>query len=155
MQDYTASYTVKQSPEEVYAAINRVRDWWGDEIEGETDRLGAEFEYHALDLHHTTQRITELEPAKRVVWRVVDSRINFVEDVHEWEGTDVIFEIIGKEDGTELRFKHVGLVPEIECFGQCSSGWNFFIRHSLYNLITTGRGEPLQKATAEAQIARM
>jgi hypothetical protein len=34
------------------------------------------------------------------------------------------------------------LVPEFECFGQCSNAWGYYINTSLRNLITTGRGHP-------------
>ena len=56
---YTTSFTVEQSPEEVFDAINNVRGWWSGEIDGSTDKLGAEFKYRCQDVHDTTQRITE------------------------------------------------------------------------------------------------
>ena len=90
---YTTSFTVEQSPEEVFDAINNVRGWWSGEIDGSTDKLGAEFKYRYQDLHDTTQRITEWVPGKKVVWHVVDSHINFVKDRTEWNGTDIVFEI--------------------------------------------------------------
>lgn len=144
-QDYTTSFTVDQSPEELFAAVNNVRGWWSEEIEGDTDRLGAEFEFHYRDLHRTTQKITELVPGKKVVWHVVESQINFVRDKAEWKGTDIVFEIGRKGERTELRFTHVGLVPAIECYGECTEGWGFYINGSLYRLITTGKGEPNPK----------
>jgi hypothetical protein len=147
-QDYTTSFTVDQSPEEVFAAVNNVRGWWSQDVEGDTDKLGAEFIFQSEDLHRSTQKITEFVPGKKVVWHVVDSQINFVKDKSEWEGTDIVFEITRKNDRTELRFIHTGLIPAIECYGQCSTAWNFYINRSLFTLITKGQGEPSPKDKA-------
>jgi hypothetical protein len=125
---YTTSFTVEQSPEEVFDAISNVRGWWSGEIDGSTDKLGAEFRYRYQDVHDTTQRITEWVPGKRVVWHVVDSHINFVKDRTEWNGTDIVFEIDRKNGKTELRFTHVGLVPAFECYGDCSGAWGSYIK---------------------------
>ena len=141
-QNYTTSFTVDQSPEEVFIAINNVRGWWSGEIDGRTDKLGAEFKYRYKDLHKTTQKITELAPGKKVVWQVVESHINFVKDKNEWNGTDIVFEIAKKGGETELRFTQVGLVPAFECYGDCSGAWGFYINDSLRSLITTGEGQP-------------
>ncbi len=139
---FTTSFTVDQSPDEVFRAINDVRAWWSGEIDGSTDELGAQFTYRYEQLHRSTQTITELGPGKRVVWHVSDASLNFVEDKTEWNGTDVVFDIARKGDKTEVRFTHVGLVPRFECYGACSGGWSFYVNESLRNLIVTGRGEP-------------
>lgn len=140
--DYTISYTVDQSPEEVFAAINNPRGWWSEQIEGTTDKLDGEFKYHYQDLHRSTQKITELVPGRKVVWHVVDGEINFVKDKSEWQGTDVVFEIAKQGSQTQLRFTHVGLTPGIECYGKCAGAWGFYINESLRGLITAGRGDP-------------
>ena len=144
-ESYTISYTVDRSPQEVFDAINNVRGWWSGEIDGRTDKLGAEFTYRYQNLHRTTQKITELVPGKKVVWRILDSYINFVKDKAEWNGTDVVFEIVKQGAKTELRFTHVGLVSAIECYGKCAGAWGFYINESLRNLITTGEGDPNEK----------
>jgi hypothetical protein len=141
-RNYTTSITVDQSPEEVFAAINNVRGWWSEEIEGDTDRLGAEFKFHQEDLHRSSHKITEFVPGKKVVWHTTDSYISFVIDETEWKDTDVVFEIARKDGKTELRFTHVGLVPAIQCYGNCSGAWGFYINESLRSLITTGKGQP-------------
>jgi uncharacterized protein YndB with AHSA1/START domain len=149
-KDFTTSFTVDQSPAEVFQAVNNVRGWWSGEIDGDTDKLGTEFEYRYRNVHRTMQKITEFVPGKKVVWHVTDSQINFVKDKTEWNGTDIVFEI-GKKDGkTELRFTHIGLVPAIECYGGCSGAWGFYINESLRNLITTGKGEPNPKEKIDA-----
>ena len=124
-EDFTTSFEVDQTPEEVFDAINNVRAWWSGEIDGSTDKLGEVFTYRYKDLHRTTQKITELVPGKRVVWHVTDAQLNFVEDKNEWNSTDVVFDIIPKGDKTEVRFTHVGLVPAFECYGGCSGAWGF------------------------------
>ena len=144
-QNYTTSFTVDQTPEEVFDAINNVRGWWSDEIDGSTNKLGAEFTYRYKDLHRTTQKITELVPGKKVVWHVTDATLNFVKDKTEWNGTDIVFEIKSKDGKTELRFTHIGLVPTFECYGGCSGAWGFYINDSLRSLITTGKGAPNKK----------
>ena len=150
-QNFTAAFSVYQSPEEVFDAINNVREWWSEEIEGRTDKLGAEFEFRHKDDHRSTQKITELVPGKKVVWHVSDAQLNFVKNKSEWNGTDVVFEIAKKDDKTELRFTHVGLVPASECYGGCSGAWGFYINDSLRNLITTGKGQPARKEKGHAK----
>jgi hypothetical protein len=144
-KNYTASFTVDQSPDDVFDAVNNVRGWWSGDIDGRTDTLGAEFTYRYQDLHRSTQKITEFVPGKKVVWHVLDAKINFVEDKDEWNGTDIVFEIDSKGSKTELRFTHVGLVPGIECYGKCSGAWGYYINESLRSLITTGKGDPNEK----------
>jgi Activator of Hsp90 ATPase homolog 1-like protein len=135
-QDFTTTFTVDQTPEEVFAAINDVRGWWTGEIEGSTDKVGDEFTYRYEDLHHSRQRIIELVPGASVVWHVLDASLSFVKNKTEWKGTDIVFSIGRTGDQTVVRFTHVGLVPNVECFDACSNGWDFFVGGSLRNLIT-------------------
>jgi uncharacterized protein YndB with AHSA1/START domain len=142
MNGFTASFVVDQTPEEVFAAINNVRGWWSEEIEGDTDKRGSEFRYHFKDVHRCTMKITELIPGKKVVWHVLDNYFSFAKDKTEWIDTKIRFDISKKGDKTEVRFTHVGLVPEYECYDVCSNAWNSYVNGSLRNLITTGKGQP-------------
>jgi len=141
-QSYTTTFLVDQTPEEAFAAINNVRGWWSGEIEGRTDRLGEEFTYRYKDVHYSKQKLVEVVPAKRVVWRILDASLSFTEDKNEWKGTNVVFEVSRRGDKTEVRFTHEGLVPQFECFDKCSNAWGFYINGSLKSLIATGKGEP-------------
>jgi hypothetical protein len=135
--DYTTSFTVDQSPDEVFAAINNVRGWWSGKpgVEGSTSKLGDEFTYQYEPHHVSRQKIIELSPGKKVVWRVVDGCINFVKDKTEWNGTTITFDIAKKGNKTEVRFTHVGLSPKIECFDGCSDAWSSYIKGSLRDMI--------------------
>ena len=140
--DFAITILVDRTPEEAFAAINNVRGWWSGAIEGDTDKLGAEFTYRYDDMHRSRQRITELVPGKRVVWRVVDSHLSFLTDKSEWNDTEIVFDIFQKGRKTEIRFAHVGLVPQFECYGSCSNAWAALINGNLRELITTGETQP-------------
>lgn len=142
-QNYSTSFTVDQSPEEVFAAITNVRGWWSEEIEGNTDELGG-FKYRYQDIHRCDIEITELVPGQKVVWHIADNYFNFVEHKSEWTDTDIVFEIAKQGDKTEVRFTHVGLVPAYECYSVCSDSWGIYINGSLRSLITEGKGQPNQ-----------
>jgi Activator of Hsp90 ATPase homolog 1-like protein len=138
-KSYTTAFAVDKDPQEVFDAINNVRAWWSGKIEGSTDELGAEFTYSYEKLHVSTQKITEFIPGEKVVWHVVDANISFVEDQTEWKGTDIVFDISKKEGKTEVRFTHVGLKPQIECYDSCSDAWGFYINSSLRKFIGEGQ----------------
>jgi hypothetical protein len=66
-QNFTTTFTVDQTPDEVFKGINNVRGWWSEEIEGTTDKLGAEFTHHYEDVHRCKMKIIEFVPGKKVV----------------------------------------------------------------------------------------
>lgn len=142
MQNFTTEFTVEQTPERAFAAIVDVRGWWSGEIDGATDQLGAEFTYRYQNIHRSRQRITELAPGRRVVWEVTDAHLDFTDDPSEWVGSKIVFDIASEGDNTVVRFSHVGLTPEIECYEKCSSAWAFYINTSLMRLITVDEGAP-------------
>jgi hypothetical protein len=152
-QDFTTTFSVEQSPEKVFNAITNVRGWWSEEIEGATDKLGAEFIYRYEDVHRCKMKITEFVPGERIVWLVLDNYFNFTEDKTEWKGTQVIFEVLRKGDQSEIRFTHSGLVPEYECFQVCSNAWSSYINGSLRSLITTDKGKPNRKEKRDGKTA--
>jgi Activator of Hsp90 ATPase homolog 1-like protein len=139
---FSTSYAVEQSPEEVFAAVLDVGAWWTGQVEGRADEVGAEFSYRHPPQHYSAQQVVELAPGRRVVWRVTDSHLTFTSQPAEWTGTEIVFDIVPVAGGAELRFTHVGLVPDVECFGACSAGWSHYVNGSLRSLITTGVGRP-------------
>ncbi len=151
----TTLFSVEQTPEQAFAAITDVRRWWSGEIEGDTHRLGAEFTYAVPGIHYSKFRITELAPARRVAWLVLESSLSFIADTEEWTGTTVVFDIDERDGRTHVRFTHEGLRPQHECYGVCAHAWGEYVNGSLRSLIETGAGRPNSFEGEEAlEVAR-
>ena len=149
--DFTTTILVDQTPKQVFDAINNVRGWWSEEIEGGTSKLNDEFKYHFEDVHRCKMKLIEVVPNQKVVWLVLENYFKFTKDKSEWTGTKVIFEITEKDNKTQIRVTHQGLVPEYECFEICKNAWTTYIQKSLYSLITTGKGQPNGKGKPQTE----
>jgi Activator of Hsp90 ATPase homolog 1-like protein len=149
--DFTTTVLVDQTPEAAFHAINNVRGWWSEEIEGSTDTLNEAFNYHYEDVHRCKIKVTELIPAKKIVWQVLENYFKFTKDRTEWTGTTIIFDITEKDNKTEIQMTHQGLVPEYECYNICRDSWTNYIQKSLYNLISTGKGQPNGKGKPQTE----
>lgn len=136
---------VDKTPTIAFNAVKNFRGWWSEEIKGNTDELYEEFFYHYKDIHLCKMKLIEIVPDKKLVYLVVDNQFNFIQDKTEWVNTKLIFEISTEGDKTKVQFTHQGLVPEYECYNVCHDAWSGYIKNSLYNLITTGKGEPNPK----------
>lgn len=143
--DFTTTISVTETPREVFNAINNVRGWWSENIDGNTDKLDAEFLYHYKDVHICKIKIVEFIPDKKVVWLVLENQFNFTKDQNEWKGNKIIFEISEKNNHTQLKFTQFGLAPNYECYNVCQDAWTSYIQGSLKDLITTGKGKPNTK----------
>jgi hypothetical protein len=144
-QDFNTTFSVDQTPNEVFNAINNVRGWWSERIDGGTEQLDDEFTYQRWDLHKCTMKLIAVVPDKKVVWLVLDNYFSFTGDKTEWIGTKIEFDISEKDGKTQLHFTHRGLVPAYECYDICFEAWSSYINGSLKNLITTGKGQPNAK----------
>jgi uncharacterized protein YndB with AHSA1/START domain len=135
--DFAATKTFRSSPEEVLAAlqsIEAISGWWGpasgSAAEGDTFRADfGEGRYHEI-------RVSSVERG-RVVWTSASAPHHH----GEWEGTTMVFELAPDGAGTEMSFRHTGLTPQLECYGNCSAGWRQVLA-SLVDYVDTGTGHP-------------
>ena len=144
--NFTTTILVNNTPQEVFNAINNVRGWWSENIDGNTNKLYAEFLYHYKDVHICKMKIIEFVPDKKVVWLVLENQFNFTKDQREWKGNKLVFEISEKDNQTQLHFTQFGLTSDYECYNVCHDAWTSYFQGSLKNLITTGKGKPNTKA---------
>jgi|HubBroStandDraft_1064217.scaffolds.fasta_scaffold04942_6 hypothetical protein len=146
-QDFSTSFTVDQTPAEVFAAINNVGGWWTGEpgVEGTAMKLGDVFTYRYGDLHYSKQKVTELVTGERIVWHVTDARLTHANDQTEWKGTDITFDLSKQGERTEVRFTHRGLVSDLDCFDACSSGWRYYVDGRLPKFIANGKASRRSK----------
>jgi hypothetical protein len=109
--DLSIEIPTSRPAREAFDAINHVQEWWPAVIDGSNDRVGDEFTYDIPGLHGCTMRVVQLVQDRRIVWRVVKSRLIGAADPGEWVGTDLTFEMIPAEAGAIVRFTHVGVEP--------------------------------------------
>lgn len=138
---FQLSITVNASAEEAMNKINQVNKWWAKKVKGKSEKLNDKF---TTDFGETFVdfKIIELVPNKKVVWKVIDSNLHWINNKKEWNGTEVVFEISEKKNSTLLVFTHIGLGPDFECYADCETGWNEHIGVSLMNFINEGKGLP-------------
>ena len=66
----------------------------------------------------------------------------------EWKGTAIVWKSTGNETGTRITLTHKGLIPKLECFEICRTGWNYFLQ-SLKKYLETGKGYPFKNPGAK------
>ena len=81
-------------------------------------------------------RVDEAERPARVRWDVL-----VCEPATDWVGTSITFDLQPLHGGTELRFQHHGLNPELECYETCNAGWTRYLA-SLVDYVDRGSGSP-------------
>jgi uncharacterized protein YndB with AHSA1/START domain len=138
-ESFTYSFYTAKSPEEVFRQLLDIEQWWsglhGETINGESATIGDVFTFEAGGgMHYSKQKLVELVPNKSVVWEVVDSKLTFLNDTSEWTGTHLRFDIATEDNKTKVTFTHKGLVPQIECYHQCSTVWPKYLQQAQQQL---------------------
>ena len=139
-ENFTYSFYTSKSPEEVFRLLLHIEQWWsglhGETIKGESEDIGDVFTFEAGGgMHYSKQKMVALLPGKSVVWEVTESRLTFLNDTDEWTGTKLRFDIATVDDKTKVTFTHDGLVPQIECYNQCSTVWPKYLEKLMQKLL--------------------
>jgi uncharacterized protein YndB with AHSA1/START domain len=124
------------SANDVYRALTTIDGlsrWWTTDTKGESKDSGA-IHFQFGDRGFFDMNVLELDPDRRVLWRVVGGP-------QEWIGTEISFELRREGDFTILLFKHEGWKEPVEFMHHCSTKWAVFLL-SLKAFVETGAGAP-------------
>jgi uncharacterized protein YndB with AHSA1/START domain len=136
MPDILHKIDVQSSPKQTYEALTTLdglAGWWTTTTQGNPSTGGTiafRFGRHGgFDM-----KVLELEPARRVLWQVVDGP-------EEWLGTKVSFELRPDGDFTAVLFKHQGWKEPVEFMHHCSTKWATYLL-SMKSMLEGGQGRP-------------
>jgi hypothetical protein len=142
--DYHAVIETHGSAQKAFDAICRVSAWWTENIEGSTVNLYDEFTVRFGETY-SKFKIIEMIPAQKLVWQVLDCNLHWMNDKKEWKGTKILWQLSTENGSGRISMIHIGLNAGIECFEDCTKGWNHYVKASLFKLIEEGKGEPDHK----------
>jgi hypothetical protein len=131
-ENFTYSFQSSKTPGEIFDLLLNIEQWWSgfyeETINGKSEKVNDEFTFRAGEgAHYTRQKLVELDQNKKIAWLVTDSNLTFLSDPTEWIGTKICFDISAEHNKTKVTFTHEGLVPEVECYDQCSNGWTNYL----------------------------
>ena len=136
MPDILHRVAIKSSPNGTYRALatrEGLAGWWTTDTQGSCD-VGGVIQFRFGTRGRIDMKVLELDPAKRVLWQVVDGP-------SDWIGTKVSFELAQDDDFTIILFKHQGWKEPIEFMHHCSTKWALFLM-SMKSLVEAGKGAP-------------
>ena len=136
---YQNEVQLSATPEGVLAALTTsegIAGWWAKSNlirqENSNELLSVDFG-RVKKLMRVQRTISSLG----LTWDVLECSLR------EWPGTRITFEITPTSAcSCLLKLEHIGLVPRLECYDSCSTGWMHFMA-SLKQYVETGKGTPL------------
>ena len=134
MPDILHRVGIKSSLNDTYKALTTIEGlsgWWTNDTQGKS-KVGEVVQFRFGANGGFDMKVLELDPAKRVLWQVVEGPA-------EWIGTRISFELKQDGDFTIVLFKHQGWKEPVEFMHHCSTKWGVFLM-SLKSLVETGNG---------------
>jgi uncharacterized protein YndB with AHSA1/START domain len=138
MPDILHRVGIKASSNDVYEALTAregLAGWWTNDTQGDGKIGGVlKFRFSAAgaEIGGFDMKVLELDPAKRVLWQVV-------EGPEEWIGTKISWDLRQENDYSIVLFKHQDWKEPVEFMHHCSTKWAIFLM-SLKSLLETGKG---------------
>jgi uncharacterized protein YndB with AHSA1/START domain len=141
-EDYSAVLNLPADPETLaalFTSADGVSRWWGP-TEGDAT-VGGTLITHFGDHGANATRVRAVG-TNRIVWEPIAAPgTTPTGHTQEWLGTTIEIEIVPTDTGGELRFRHLGLTPRLDCWDACYDAWTYFMS-SIETYAKTGTGTP-------------
>jgi len=143
MASYTKTLRIQAPPRKLYEAVSTVpglKGWWSHNTVEKNGDITVRFS----GKNFQTLRLLDPTPDKKVIWEWIAQYfpVEGTTQTDEWVGTRVSFDIQVNPDGSStLLFTHIGLTPQVACYGICNAGWNHALE-SLKSYVEQGTGTP-------------
>jgi uncharacterized protein YndB with AHSA1/START domain len=135
MADIRHKLVIKTNPQKVYDAITTqqgLESWWCKQATAKPE-VGF-VNVFVFGQVRIELKILELVANKTVKWECVNQ-------LDEWIGTRIDFDLEEKDGNTVLRFNHEGWKAVTDTFAMCNYDWARFLA-SLKSLCEAGTGTP-------------
>lgn len=145
---YVASIETSASPEACFEAIaKRMSKWWTKTTEGELNKVGDRVKVvFPPDFGHWTFEARRMEPGVGIEMVCIDAhhRVEGQPEAidQEWLGTTVVWQFTTVGSKTRVTLTHRGLTPQLNCWGICLDGWNYFFKRSLGDFLAGKPASP-------------
>jgi hypothetical protein len=114
---------------DVLTSLEGNRAWWDAGASGDASQGGLLTFFKKCDM-----KVVETLPNELVKWKCVKGP-------EEWVDTEIVFQLLHKQDQTFVLFAHAGWKKPVEFMHHCSTKWATFML-SLKQLVETGKGRP-------------
>lgn len=133
-KSYQREITVKNTPGAAFLALTMEFDKWWMVGSKPVNRVGDELTFR-FDTTYWTMRVIGLIPDKSVEFECIEAH-HFHEGLpesilKEWEGTKLKWQIEEVGDKAKILFVHEGLIPSLNCYNICETGWDHYFVNSL------------------------
>ncbi|WP_299042888.1 hypothetical protein [uncultured Tateyamaria sp.] len=138
--DYSATIATPVAPELVGRQIvDDLALWWSTRVDRGADGFTVRF-----NNSHATFAFDPGATQDRFAWTCTDAHMimDGVDDVAEWKGTRLIWQITPSDGGSMVTLTHQGLGPHIACFDICQRGWQRFFEISLRDHLNGASAQP-------------
>lgn len=149
-RDYSSEIHISVKPESVYNAITKEVDKWWTELSNQALQVGDQLIVRFEKTTSWVMTVSEAILNRSLVWKVTDAfhDLEGITKKDEWKGTIIRWEIEIYDTGCKVTLTHHGLVPVLECYEICETGWDYFLQ-SLKNYLETGIGNPYKQTLAD------